>query len=141
MVSTEAIDCFSMDVDSICKRFTKYPGFVIGAYQVLVDQVAKNKSYFFSFVDGEAWGRAQYFVVGVDLKTRLEDSEEARISVIDLGVTIRVYIPIYVSEDIDVAWLTELVASMESVYAGTSSDNRYNIEVFAAVFEAADNIM
>jgi hypothetical protein len=133
-IDMEIIDCSSLDVDSICKRFTKHPVHALAAYQVLNDQIAKNQGDLFSFVDGEAWGRPQYFVVAVGQNNKFHGSASAGNDGSDAdGLRVRVYIPISANETIDMAWLVEVVRAM--------GNQHENVEVYAAMYEAADNIM
>jgi len=133
----QVIDCSLLDVDSVCKTITKYPAVVMGAYQILADQVSKKQCNVFSFLDGESWGRSQYFIVGVgnivsNNKTKavtVPGDNEKR----EFELVTRIFIPISVHELVDVAVLSECVTSFESVYD--------NVEVFAAFYELADNIM
>lgn len=127
--------------------------------QVLQDQIAKNNSDILTFIDGEIWGRQQYFVLG------LPPQQKARSAGTSSGIvgTPRVFIPIPVEEEVDMLQLTDIVRGVESSYSSCTLDedldggggeeavgvenkaeastNTAAVEVYAAVYEIGGSIM
>lgn len=107
--------------------------------QVLQDQVAKCSCSVVTLIDGEQWGRQQYFVVSFQQspgnRGKLQITEEQQLD------KVCVFIPIPVEEDVDMLHLTDMVHGMERSMRSEGAGAATEVEVYAAVYEAGGSIM
>jgi len=86
-----------VDLDKFAKQYNKYPHCIVTIYQIVRDLHIKQEVIELKIIDGNSRGRREYFIEG---RTRATKS-------------MRLMVPFYLDEEIDLPWLRSIALSCE----------------------------